>query len=37
MFNKRTLKQKPITVIEGLPHTQLEEQPTNDPLEELFN
>lgn len=37
MFNKLHLKQKPITVIEGLPHTQLDEEQTNDPLEELFN
>jgi len=30
-------KQKPITVIEGLPHEPLEQTTTNDLLEELFN
>lgn len=37
MFNNLYLKQKPISVIEGLPLTAFEEGQTNETLEELFN
>jgi hypothetical protein len=35
MFNKEILRERPITIIEGLPHTQLEEV-TETQVEELF-
>jgi len=35
MFNKELLREHPITIIEGLPHTQLEEA-TDTQVEELF-
>jgi hypothetical protein len=35
MFNKEVLLERPITIIEGLPHTQLEEV-TDTQVEELF-
>jgi len=37
MFEKFRFTDKPVNVIEGLPHTQLEESPTDTSLEELFN
>lgn len=37
MFNKFKKADKPVNVIEGLPHTQLEEKPVDSTLEELFN
>ena len=35
MFNKELLRERPITIIEGLPHTQLEEV-SDTQVEELF-
>lgn len=35
MFNKELVRERPITIIEGLPHTQLEEV-TDTQVEELF-
>ena len=35
MFNKELLRERPITIIEGLPHTQLKEVAETQ-VEELF-